>query len=119
MPAPAAAVAHQAVMDPSDRVDYITRFGSLLEEGELISSVQLALYPEAAALGFTILEGTGFGPSIINDDSVLIWVEVADGMRDAPQFTGGARMPIEFTIVTNASPARRFQRTMLILVTQQ
>jgi hypothetical protein len=119
MPAPAAAVAHQAVMDPSDRVDYVTRFQSLLEEGELIASVQLALYPEAVALGFTILEGGDFGPSIINDNSVKTWVEVAAGMRDASQFTGGAKMPIEFTIVTNAVPFRRFQRTMTITVASQ
>jgi hypothetical protein len=116
MPAPAAAAAHQAAMDPSDRVEYITRFASLLEDGELIDTVEIALYPEAVALGFSILEGEVLGPSIINDDSVRIWVEVDEAMRQAPQFNAGARMPIEFTIVTTADPFRRFQRTMTIPV---
>ncbi len=119
MPAPTAAVAFQAVMDPSDRVDFIARFASLLEEGELIDTVSIALYPEAVALGFSILEGAGLGPSIINNDAVLFWVEVEAGMREGSQFNSGARMPIEFTITTNATPFRRFQRTLIITVVHQ
>lgn len=103
-------------MDPSDRVEYINRFGALLEDGEQIATATVTLYPEAVALGFTILTSAEFGPSILNNDSILIWVEVAENMRADPAFVAGVRMPIEFGITTNSSPARRFQRTATITV---
>lgn len=118
MPAPAAAVAFSGVMDSSDRVEYIASFADLLEQGEKISTATVTLYAEAVALGFTVLTGTGLAAAIVNDNSVRIWVEVAANMRDNAAFTAGAKMPVEFAVVTDATPFRRFHRTMTITVTQ-
>lgn len=119
MPAPTAALRHDAVMDPKDVVEYITPFDGLLEQGEKIDTVTaITLYPEAAALGFEIVATGARAPTVINDEAIRIWVQVAVDKREDPAYLALVEMPIEFTLQTDDDPYRQFNRTITIPVTQ-
>lgn len=117
MPIPAGAVAWAQPLDPSDRADYVVQLGGLMSDSETISTATATLLPEAVALGLKIIEGAGFGPSIADDTNLEMWFEIDPAFRDNAAFVGGASLPLEIAIVTNATPPRRFQRTMVLRVT--
>lgn len=116
MPIPAGAIAWAQPIDPSDRADFLVQFARLLTGGEVIQSASVSLLPEAVALGLKIIEGGAHGPSIANETNIEIWFEVEEALRENIAFRGGADLPVEITIHTNATPPRRFQRTMVVRV---
>lgn len=116
MPIPAGAIAWAQPFDPSDRTDYLVQFGALLTAGEVIDTASVTLLPEAVALGLTIIEDVAHGPSIADDTAIELWFEVEESFRENAAFVGGVDLPVEFTITTNATPMRRFQRTMVLRV---
>jgi hypothetical protein len=105
-------------MDPADRVDFIVQFGDLLTGGEVIETATVTVLPEAAALGLTIITDAAHGPSILNDTNIEIWFEIDDALQSDPAFNPGASLPVQITVDTDATPPRRFQRTMVVRVVQ-
>lgn len=116
MAIPAGAIAWAQPLDPSDRADFIAQFRALLTGDELIATASVVLLPEAVALGLTIIEDAQHGPSIVDGTGIEVWFEVDEGLRGNAAFAGGADLPVEFTINTDATPPRRFQRTMIVRV---
>ena len=118
MPIPAGAITWAQPLDPSDRSDYIVQLGPLLKGGEIIATASIVLMAEAVALGLTLIEDAEHGPSIANDTNLEMWFEIEVSMRANPAFQSGAALPLEITIETDATPPRRFQRTMVLRVVQ-
>lgn len=114
-------------MDPTDMVDYVANFRGdtpLLEVGEEIATFTVALLPEAALLGVEIIEGVHEGadrsPLLFETNSkIRLWMHVLEPSREDPVFDGeGVNVGIVFTIVTNANPTRRRQRTFKLNIKQ-
>lgn len=119
MAIPAAATQWAQSIDPTDRTDFIVQFGSLLEAGEKIDEATVTVMPEGVALGLTILEDVDHGPFITEDTNIELTLEVDEDYRDNAAFDGsGSLLPILFTITTDATPFRRYQRTMVVKVVQ-
>lgn len=116
MAVPTGAVAWAQPLDPSDRADYVVQLGALLTGGEIIETATVTLLPEAVALGLTLLQDAQHGPSIADDTNLEMWFEIDDELRENTAFRSGADLPIEISIVTSATPERRFQRTMVLKV---
>jgi phage tail tape-measure protein len=111
-------------MDPADIVDYqvtLAGTGGLLETGETIASYTLTMSAEGAALGVTIGSVGSYAPSLINSSTgVKLWLSVGSGFQSNAAFSGtGVSVGIELTVVTNSSPARTRQRTLVVKVAQQ
>lgn len=108
--------------DPKDRVEFILNLDGptgILEDGELVGTYELALTPEAAALGLQIGSGS-YAPSQPNANQIKFWLEVAAEDQNDPAFSGaGTDLGIEVTVITNSNPARRRQRTAAVTVAQQ
>lgn len=116
-------------MDPSDVVDYKANLSGedgLLEDGEKIATFTLTVLAEGVARGLTI--GTGIrAPSKIEgapgagiDTGVQMWFSVDGGHTSDPEFSGtGVDLPVELTVVTDSSPSRTRQRTLVVGVAQQ
>jgi len=105
-------------MDPADRRRLIARAETLLA-GASIASADVVLGPEAVALGLTMIEDEDHGPSIINGNAIEAWFEVDAEIQTDPAFDTGVRLPVEFTMVTDADPPETLQRTMTITVIHQ
>lgn len=105
-------------MDPSDRLDYAVQFGNLLRPGEKITDASIALLPEAVALGLIIIQDSTHGPWIADDTAIEMWFQIDPLVQDNPAFVGGASLPLQLTINTDANPQRRFQRTVVLRVVQ-
>lgn len=119
MTIPANAAVFPDAMDPSDEVDYVIGFDYLLNSGEKIDTVSLTVLPEAVALGLTILTDADHGPWIADDLYVELWPVIDPAFKDNAAFLSGASLPIEMTVVTDATPPRTFQRTAVLRVVQQ
>ena len=128
MAVPASAPVADQPMDPTDRVEFVAQFGeavgelsALLEDGETIDTLEVAPAADAAALGFSILEGTvdglDRGPWIADDVNVEFWAEVEEAERLNVAYTAGVTLGAEITFTTNLG--RRYQRTVGVEVIQQ
>ena len=109
------------LLDPQEELDFKINLSDLLEEGEAIDSWTLEPLPEATALGLTIMSGSG-RDAVLTDNatSVTFWLEVAEAFQDNAAFAnGGTALPLQITVVTDASPARTRQRTFNVTVAQR
>lgn len=125
---PPTAKAFDQALDPQDRVDFYVILSQgapdapvapLLLIGEAVARYQLALTPEAAAVGLRIVEAPGFQNKL--DGNVLsLNLEVDQQMQGSPLFDGaGVTVAIELLIVTTARPPRTKQRSFLVKVANQ
>lgn len=121
MAIPPTATAFAQGLDPHEELDFVIPCGPVLELGEEIDTYTLAPLSEAVALGLTIMSGGGRDHDRIESNrSILMWLEIDDALKTNPDFDGaGVRLPMEVTIVTNASPARTRQFTALVPVAQK
>lgn len=119
MPIPSTAVVWEYVMDPADVVDFEFEVSGMLEAGEAVDSYTLTVLPDATALGLTL--GTGaYAPVSVDPVTWRIWLSVDASQQDNPAFDGtGATLPLELTVVTDSTPARTRQRTLVVKVAQQ
>jgi hypothetical protein len=119
MAIPPDAVQWRQPIDPTDRTNFVAQFGQLLEDGEIIDEVELTLLAESVALGLTIIEDAEHGPFIADDTNVELWFEVDEAHQSNAAFSGqGTTLPVQITITTDATPPRRYQRTMIVQVLQ-
>jgi hypothetical protein len=112
-------------MDPSDLVDFwaiISQgddIGTLLRADENVASYTLTITAAAAAAGLQILTTNDRQPQLV-DRLARFWLSVADDQQSSDLFSGaGAELALELTVVTDAVPSRRFQRSMMVKVAQQ
>ena len=121
MAIPATAVAFEQGLDPHEELDFVIPCAPVLETDEAITSYTLTPLAEAVALGLTIMSGDDRDDELIEDDrSILMWLEIDDAYKTNAAFDGsGSRLPMEVTIVTNSSPARTRQFTLLVPVAQK
>jgi hypothetical protein len=105
-------------MDPTDRLDYAVQFGDLLRANEKILTASIVLLAEAVALGLTIIQDSTHGPWIADDTALEMWFQIDPLVQNDAAFVPGASLPLELTINTDASPPRRFQRTVVLRVMQ-
>lgn len=115
--------------DPWDRKEYVAEFdttatgasGPVLTEDEEIVSYTIEVSAEAAALGVEISTALGYEDELLaGNKQIQVWFEVDEAFRENAAFAGtGTYVAIEFTIVTNSSPARRHQKTYVLQVAQQ
>ncbi len=104
-------------MDPTDFVDYVSEFSSLLEDGEtVVAGFTVSPTTEGAALGFEI--SSAIPPSLeVGDQNVLYWTQVNILNQEDTVFDDdGIQIPVEVTITT--TDARIYQRTWLVTVKQ-
>lgn len=124
MTIPANAFIWDAVMDPTDQVEYIIDLADatkpMLEASEIIASYTLTLLSDAVAVGLTIGTGTR-SPVLINGNTAIkVWFEVDNAYWSNAAFNGdGSKLPMELTVTTSTSPSRRRQRTLVLKVAQQ
>lgn len=122
MAIPLNAFQFKAPMDPAERLDYQIKLKSgeltLLESTELIASYTLTLYPEAIALGMSVMSTGSYAPSD-DGESIKVWFEFNASYYTNAAFSGtGSVLAMELTVVTNSVPARTRQRTVTLGVLQ-
>ncbi len=122
MAIPTTAFKFSVIMDPAEKLDYQIRLKDagkeILEPNESIDTYTLTLYPEATALGLSILTLGDYAP-FHDGTNITIWLEVAEAFRlNAAYDGGGVAFGMELTVNTNNVPARRRQRTLTIGVSQ-
>lgn len=105
-------------LDPSDLVDFVIAFDSVLDDGETIDSIQIAPAAEGVAVGL-IAVGGGHQPALSDDKrSVTFWLAITSGMQSNQAFQGvGVTCGVQATIAT--SLARTLQRTVYVRVVEQ
>lgn len=126
MAIPPTAVSFAATLDPHEELDFVINCDGLLEVGEEIVTYTLTPLAEAVALGLTIMSGSGRDHALIaseasytDNTAVRLWLEIDDGDEtDAAFDAQGTSLPLEIEFVTNSSPARTRQRTVLVKVAQ-
>lgn len=121
MPIPAAARRFTQEMDPRDLLDWedeITQGSDpkdFLQPTEQVSSYELALTPEAAAVGLLLRQDAEYATTLTGR-VLRFWLEVEPAMQSAPIFDAGVDVALEFTAWTNNTPPRRKQRTIVVRV---
>lgn len=121
MAIPPTAMRFARVLDPTEVLDYGISLTNILEPGEQIASYLLELFPEATALGLTIMSGTGRDHALFNGNTgIRFWLTIDESERENPIFEGGGiPLPMRITADTNSDPGRVRQRTFLVPVAQQ
>lgn len=128
MALPVTAQAFAQALDPSDLVDFHVivsqgepdaKIPTVLLLGEAIADYSLALTPEAAAIGLSIVERAGYQNRLVGN-VLSLWLEVDASMRGAAIFNGaGVTVAIELTMTTTSDPARIKQRSFLVRIANQ
>lgn len=123
MTIPSTAAKFPAIMDPHEELDWRVPFETILEDGEAVAvgAWVLETLPEAAALGLTIMTGSGRDPELTVDGrGLLFWATIDPAFQDNAAFDDAVvYLPLRVTFPTDALPARKRQRTFLIGVSQQ
>jgi hypothetical protein len=112
-------------MDPADIEQFFVTLtqgstgAEVLNTGESVASYTLALTAEAIAAGLQIKTGSGYATNLTG--LVLsFWLAVNSANQADAAFSGtGLTLGVEWTITTNASPARVKQKTIVVQVAQQ
>lgn len=119
MAIPTSALVWDDPMDPSDIVDYVVDFASILDTGEAIASFTVVAPSDSTLLGLTI-PSTGAYVPVQTGTQIRIWVQIDAGQISNSAFSGtGATLPIEVTVTTNSVPPRKRQRTLVVKVVQR
>ena len=123
MAIPSTAVAFGQPMDPQEELDFQIDVAGLLEVGEDVASSgwTLAVLAESAALGLTIMTGSGRDPSFdIVTDKLRFWLKIDIAFQTNAAWDGaGTSLGLVLTATTNSVPARKRQRTFTVTVVQQ
>ena len=86
--------------------------------GEAPASYQLALTPEAIAVGLTI--ETGDYADAMTDNELKLWLSVAPELRGLSAFNApGVTVGIDLVVTTTASPPRVRAQTFLVGIVNQ
>ena len=84
-----------------------------------MADYELALSPEAAAVGLKIVERNGYSNKL-SGNLLSIYLEIDPDMRGSALFNGGGvSVPIELLITTSATPPRIKQRSFLVRIANQ
>jgi hypothetical protein len=120
MAIPPTAAKFARVLDPHEELDWMAPCSPLLELGEQIDSFEVVVLPEAAALGLTIMSGSGRDIALAeNDTGIVMWLTIDDAFVGDAAFEGaGTALGMEVTIVTNSTPPRTRNRTFVVQVAQ-
>lgn len=120
MAIPPTAAKFARVLDPHEELDWVAPCAPLLELGEQIDSFTVDLLPEAAALGLTVMSGSGRDIGLAeNDTAIRMWLTIDDAFVANGSFEGtGTALGMEMTIVTNSTPPRTRNRTFAVQVAQ-
>ena len=100
--------------DPSDVADYVIDFTDLLDTAETISLQSAVIDSASASVGLAV--GTGSYAPVAVSKSVRFWLTCSQPSNLA--FAAGVLAVVTATVTTNASPARTFQRSVLVRVAQ-
>ena len=125
MPIPDGAIELAAPMDSREVLEYLFPMSPVLEFDEAIDPADwnLALLPEAVALGMEIRSGDPLrsDPKLVEENkTVFAWFSIDPAFRGNVAFQGGgAPMPMEVTLTTTAVEPRERQRTFVIRVKEQ
>lgn len=117
------AVTFKGAMDPAERLDFLMQFFSgsspVLDDGELIDTYSLAVTAEAAAYGLQIETVAPYNALLSPDkQNIKVWLTVDPTEQGNPDFADGVELGVEATIITDANPPRRRQRTFNVKVMQ-
>ena len=100
--------------DPSDVADYLVNFDDLLATSETVALQSVTI--DAASTGVGLALGSGAYAPIAVSKSVRFWLTCSQPNNAA--FATGVLTVVTVTVTTNASPARTFQRSVLVRVAQ-
>jgi hypothetical protein len=118
MAVPAEAKVFAEALDPADIVDFEIDLSPLLEGAETIATHTETIPPESALLGLEFKTTGGYATSLTGN-ILRIWLGIADAQQSNAAFATGVTLPIELTITTNSTPARKKQRTVAVKVIQR
>lgn len=105
------------IMDPYEVLDFQVNLAPLLESGEAIAAHSVTIPTESSLLGLT-LNPAGYSSSLASN-VLKFWLSIALAEQANAAFVNGAILPIEISITTNATPARKKQRTVAVTVQQR
>lgn len=100
--------------DPSDVADYVIAFDDLLDTAETVSLQSVVIDSASAGVGLAV--GTGSYAPVAVAKSVRFWLTCSQPTNAA--FAAGVLAVVTATVTTSASPARTFQRSVLVRVAQ-
>ncbi|KTF70702.1 hypothetical protein ACNFJ7_02190 [Sphingomonas sp. HT-1] len=118
---PFGAAAWAQPYDPGDHAPYAIDFSDLLDEGESIAKIEaIKVSPTAALLGIAIDESANYRPIIdVGGQKVQVWFLIDQAYWEAAQFAaGGVQLPLSVRVLTDGSPAKRYERTAVLTVRQ-
>ena len=101
-------------LDPYDVMDYTIDVSSLLE-GFGVASYTVQPTAEAALLGLQV--GTSAYATTISGNVIRVWFNVA--LANQNDFQTETQLPVEVSLTTTSSPARKKQRTVVLKVVQR
>lgn len=119
MPAAVIKFVWPEALDPSELLDYEIDWSSILIDGEEIASYLVEVPAESLLYGLQVGVPGGYATTVTNGTVMRIWVSVAVGSRNDPDFITGITLPIEVTVTTDATPPRIRQRTLGVKVIQR
>lgn len=126
MAIPLTAVVFTQAMDPTDIVDFSLSISQgatsleILADGENVASFTLEPRAETIAAGVEILTGGGYVTSMVSN-FLIFWLNIPDPAERLSTLFDGTSNPFgfELTIVTDHSPPRRYQRTLVVRIAQK
>jgi len=107
--------------DPSDHAPFAIDFTALLDTGEKIVEMEaITMSAAGALLGISVDDTTGYSPIIdTGGKKVQLWFVVDSGHWSDTSFAGaGVQVPVSVRIATDGTPAKRFERTCVLIVRQ-
>jgi len=117
MAMPASTVVWDDSIDPYDIKDFKLDLSPMLEPGENIAAHTLVLLSESLLMGLVL--GTGLYQKVLNGNILTLWFSIDPTMQDNPVFNNGVTLPMEISITSDSTPARKTQRTVAIKVVQK
>ena len=100
--------------DPADVADYLIQFDDLLETAETVNLQSVTIDAASTAAGLAI--GSGAYASVAAVKNVKFWLTC--NQPSNASFVAGVLAVVTATVTTSASPARTFQRSVLVRVAQ-
>lgn len=100
--------------DPADVADYLIKFDDLLETAETVTLQTVTIDTASTAVGLSI--GSGAYAPIAAVKNVKFWLTCNQPSNAA--FVAGVLAVVTATVTTSATPARTFQRSVLVRVQQ-
>ncbi len=104
-------------LGPYDTVEFNVNATPLLESGEAISSYSVTVPTESSLLGLTVNTTGGYTTSITSN-VIKFWLSIDVAHQTDSAFTtaGGVKLPLEISVTTDSTPARKKKRTVAVTV---